>query len=115
MTILPSSWITVSKMYKMYRLITVILYNLELRYCIELLNFDFAVYTYEKCLFASQACLREIHASILRKHLHRLEHPGAVEQDVESEKEDDNKLEDEMHEDEGLPSFLITQSTMFPR
>ncbi|CAD6335606.1 unnamed protein product [Miscanthus lutarioriparius] len=82
------------------RLITVILYNLELRYCIELLNFDFAVYTYEKYLFASQACLREIHASILRKHLHRLEHPDAVEQDVESEKEDDNKLEDEMHEDE---------------
>ncbi|CAD6257801.1 unnamed protein product [Miscanthus lutarioriparius] len=47
-----------------------------------------------------EACLREIHASILRKHLHRLEHPGVVEQDVESEKEDDNKLEDEMHEDE---------------
>ncbi|KAL5680556.1 hypothetical protein ACJX0J_006941, partial [Zea mays] len=46
------------------------------------------------------ACLREIHASILRKHLHRLEHPGAVEPDVESEKEVDNKLEDEMHEDE---------------
>lgn len=34
---------------------------------------------------------------------------------MESEKEVDNKLEDEMHEDEGLPSFLITQSTMFPR
>ncbi|CAD6334956.1 unnamed protein product [Miscanthus lutarioriparius] len=47
-----------------------------------------------------EACLGEIHASILRKHLHRLEHPGVVEHDVESEKEDDNKLEDEMHEDE---------------
>ncbi|XP_066385873.1 splicing factor Cactin-like [Miscanthus floridulus] len=51
-------------------------------------------------IYKAKACLREIHASILRKHLHRLEHPGAVEQDVESEKEDDNKLEDEMHEDE---------------
>jgi hypothetical protein len=65
------------------------------------LNNDFAVYAYKKCLFAPQACLREIHASILRKHLHRLEHPGAAEQDVDSEKEVDNKLEDEMHEDEG--------------
>ncbi|EER93274.1 cactin [Sorghum bicolor] len=51
-------------------------------------------------IYKAKACLREIHASILRKHLHRLEHPGAVEQDVESEEEDDNKLEDEMHEDE---------------
>lgn len=64
-------------------------------------------------MFASQACLREIHTSILRKHLHRLEYPGAAEQDVVSEKEED-KLEDEINEDEGLPSFLITQSTMFP-
>jgi hypothetical protein len=65
-------------------------------------------------VFLQEVFLREIHASILRKHLHRLEHPGAVEPDVESEKEVDNKLENEMHEDEGLPSFLITQSTMFP-
>lgn len=51
-------------------------------------------------IYKAKACLREIHASILRKHLHRLEHPGAAEQDVDSEKEVDNKLEDEMHEDE---------------
>ncbi|KAL5648071.1 hypothetical protein ACJX0J_042426, partial [Zea mays] len=51
-------------------------------------------------VFLQEICMREIHASILRKHLHRLEHPGAVEPDVESEKEVDNKLEDEMHEDE---------------
>lgn len=69
----------------------------------------------QKCLYASQACLREIHASILRKHLHRLEHPVAAEQIVESEKEIDDKVEDEMHEDEGLSSFLITQPTLFSK
>jgi hypothetical protein len=58
----------------------------------------------EKCLFGLQACLREIHASILRKHLHRLEHPGTAALEVESEKEIDDKVEDEMHDDdEGLP------------
>ncbi|KAJ1257737.1 hypothetical protein BS78_10G019500 [Paspalum vaginatum] len=51
-------------------------------------------------IYKAKACLREIHASILRKHLHHLEHPGAVEQDVESEKKVDNKVEDEMHDDE---------------
>jgi len=76
------------------------------------LNSDFAIYPYGKCLFPLQACLREIHASILRKHLHRLEHPGAAEQDVESEKEVEDKVEDEMHDDEGLPSFLITSLTL---
>ncbi|PUZ36548.1 hypothetical protein GQ55_9G047000 [Panicum hallii var. hallii] len=51
-------------------------------------------------IYKAKACLREIHASILRKHLHRLEHPGAAEQDVESEKEVDDKVEDEMLDDE---------------
>ncbi|KAG2534547.1 hypothetical protein PVAP13_9NG068985 [Panicum virgatum] len=51
-------------------------------------------------IYKAKACLREIHASILRKHLHRLEHPGAAEQDVESEKEVDDKVEDEIHDDE---------------
>ncbi|XP_062212706.1 splicing factor Cactin-like [Phragmites australis] len=51
-------------------------------------------------IYKAKACLREIHASILRKHLHRLEHPGAAEQDVESEKEVDNKVENNMHSDE---------------
>ncbi|PAN44506.1 hypothetical protein PAHAL_9G048700 [Panicum hallii] len=51
-------------------------------------------------IYKAKACLREIHASILRKHLHRLEHPSAAEQDVESEKEVDDKVEDEMLDDE---------------
>ncbi|KAF8659432.1 hypothetical protein HU200_058459 [Digitaria exilis] len=52
-------------------------------------------------IYKAKACLREIHASILRKHLNRLEqHPVAAEQIVESEKEIDDKVEDEMHEDE---------------
>lgn len=42
-----------------------------------------------------------------------MEHRGAAEQVVESEKEIDDKVEDEMHEDEGLPSFLINQPTLF--
>jgi len=57
-------------------------------------------------LLPLQACLREIHASILRKHLHRLEHPGAA-QDVVSEKEDENRKDDEMHYEEGQSSFLM--------
>ncbi|KAJ1293182.1 hypothetical protein BS78_01G048300 [Paspalum vaginatum] len=51
-------------------------------------------------IYKAKASLKEIHASILRKHLHRLEHPRTVEQDVGSEKEVDNKVEDEMHDDE---------------
>ncbi|CAN6280957.1 unnamed protein product [Urochloa humidicola] len=51
-------------------------------------------------IYKAKACLREIHTSILKKHLHRLEHPGAAEQEVESEKEIDDKVEDEMHDDE---------------
>ncbi|XP_062214301.1 splicing factor Cactin-like [Phragmites australis] len=57
-------------------------------------------------IYKAKACLREIHASILRKHLHRLEHPGATEHDVESEKEVDNKVEDEMHSDEDDKQYL---------
>jgi hypothetical protein len=57
----------------------------------------------EKCLFGLQACLREIHASILRKHLHRLEHPGTAALEVESEKEIDDKVEDEHDDEEGSP------------
>ena len=52
-----------------------------------------------------QACLREIHASLLRKHLHRLENAGAPEQAVEADVELglDTKEEDVMHdEEEGL-------------
>ncbi|KAL6894268.1 hypothetical protein ACP4OV_008366 [Aristida adscensionis] len=51
-------------------------------------------------IYKAKACLREIHASILRKHLHRLEHPGAAEQDVESEKDVDKNVEEEMHYEE---------------
>jgi hypothetical protein len=50
-----------------------------------------------------QACLREIHASLLRKHLHRLENTAAPEQAVEADEELDTKEEDTMHdEEEGL-------------
>jgi hypothetical protein len=64
-------------------------------------------------LLSLQACLREIHASILRKHLHRLEHPGAAEQDVASEKEDDNKTDDDVRYEEGQSLLLIDQPTHF--
>jgi hypothetical protein len=60
-------------------------------------------------LFVSQACLREIHASLLRKHLHRLENAGAPEQAVEADEELDTKEEDVMHdEEEGLNLLMIS-------
>ncbi|KAL5219368.1 hypothetical protein ABZP36_020052 [Zizania latifolia] len=51
-------------------------------------------------IYKAKACLREIHASLLRKHLHRLEHPGAAEQDAEAEEEISAKEEDAMHDDD---------------
>ncbi|KAG8098588.1 hypothetical protein GUJ93_ZPchr0013g34268 [Zizania palustris] len=51
-------------------------------------------------IYKAKACLREIHASFLRKHLHHLEHPGAAEQDVEAEEEINTKEENAMHDDE---------------
>lgn len=66
-----------------------------------------------------QACLREIHASILRKHLHRLEHPDSIEQDKESEDEIDAKEKDATHidddddDDEGLVLFLYFRSLKY--
>ncbi|KAL5226160.1 hypothetical protein ABZP36_012799 [Zizania latifolia] len=51
-------------------------------------------------IYKTKACLREIHASLLRKHLHHLEHPSAAEQDVEAEEEINTKEENTMHDDE---------------
>ncbi|EAY92206.1 hypothetical protein OsI_13925 [Oryza sativa Indica Group] len=51
-------------------------------------------------IYKAKACLREIHASILRKHLHRLEHPDSIEQDKESEDEIDAKEKDATHIDD---------------
>ena len=59
-------------------------------------------------LFVSQACLREIHASLLRKHLHRLENAGAPEQAVEADEESDTKEEDVMHDDEGSDLLMMS-------
>ncbi|XP_047092784.1 cactin isoform X1 [Lolium rigidum] len=54
-------------------------------------------------IYKAKACLREIHASLLRKHLHRLENTAAPEQAVEADEELDTKEEDTMHdEEEGL-------------
>ncbi|KAK3149043.1 hypothetical protein QOZ80_3AG0212200 [Eleusine coracana subsp. coracana] len=64
-------------------------------------------------IYKAKACLREIHASILRKHLHRLEHPGAAEQNAVSE-EDDNKMDDEMRYEEDDKQYSpepITEQT----
>ncbi|XP_048532180.1 cactin-like [Triticum urartu] len=51
-------------------------------------------------IYKAKACLREIHASLLRKHLHRLENAGAPEQAVEADEELDTKEEDVMHDEE---------------
>ncbi|XP_051177692.1 splicing factor Cactin [Lolium perenne] len=54
-------------------------------------------------IYKAKACLREIHASLLRKHLHRLENTAAPEQVVGADEELDTKEEDTMHdEEEGL-------------
>ncbi|KAM0912630.1 hypothetical protein ACQ4PT_012686 [Festuca glaucescens] len=51
-------------------------------------------------IYKAKACLREIHASLLRKHLRRLENTAAPEQAVEADEELDTKEEDMMHDEE---------------
>ncbi|KQK12656.1 cactin [Brachypodium distachyon] len=51
-------------------------------------------------IYKAKACLREIHASLLRKHLHRLENTGTDEQVVEADEELDTKEHDVMHDEE---------------
>uniref|UniRef100_A0ACD5X8T6 Uncharacterized protein n=1 Tax=Avena sativa TaxID=4498 RepID=A0ACD5X8T6_AVESA len=51
-------------------------------------------------IYKAKACLREIHASLLRKHLHRLENAGAPEQAVQAEEDLDTKEEDAVHDEE---------------
>lgn len=53
-----------------------------------------------------QACLKEIHASLLRKHLERLEQPAEVEQGLETDNEIKFKEEDVVLDAAGMVSYL---------
>lgn len=56
----------------------------------------------------SQACLKEIHTNLLRKHLQRLENPAENDDNLEIE-HDESKLQaeevDTIHDVEGMKLF----------